>query len=121
MFAEAEFSISGNVGDIRQVGTALKISICANCRRKDDRGNWVDDPHWNSVTVWRESTQKYIQNHVRVGDQVRATGIMRDRTYEHEGETRYTTDRIALRLGRFGAKRDGDAAGEDGQDDQMPD
>jgi hypothetical protein len=29
--------------------------------------------------------------------------------------------RIALRFGRFGAKRDGDAGGEEGQDDPMPD
>ena len=120
MFAEATFDITGNVGQIRQVGTALKVSICANYRRKDDRGNWVDDPHWNTVTIWSEQIQKYIRNHVRVGDQVRARGVMRDRTYEQEGETRYATDRTVLRFGRFSAKRDGDADTPDGEDDRIP-
>lgn len=120
MFTEATFDITGHVGQIRQHGTALKVNICANYRRKDDRGNWIDDPYWNGVTIWSEQIQKYIRNHVRVGDLVRAKGVMRDSSYEHEGETRYTTDRTVLRFGRFGAKRDGDAGGTDGADDQTP-
>lgn len=110
MFAEATFSITGNVGQVRQVGSTTKVSIASNYSRKDNRGTWVDDPHWNTVTIFHEPTQKYIRDYVRKGDLVRVTGVMREGKYEAEGETRYTHDLISLRFGRLSGKREDSGA-----------
>jgi single-stranded DNA-binding protein len=106
MYGEATFSIIGNVGQIRQAGSTTKVSICANYSRKDNRGNWADDPHWNTVTVFHEPTQKFIREYVRKGDMVRVTGVMREGRYDKDGETVFTHDLISLRFSRLGPKRE---------------
>ena len=38
----AEFTIIGRVGEIRQVGTTLRVNIASSFSRKDNRGEWVE-------------------------------------------------------------------------------
>ena len=106
MYGEATFSIIGNVSQIRQAGSTLKVSICANYRRKDSVGTWIDDPHWNTVTVFHEPTRNFIRDYVRKGDMVRVIGVMREGRYEKDGETVFTHDLISRSFSRLGPKRE---------------
>jgi single-strand DNA-binding protein len=57
----AEFTIIGRVGEIKQVGTTMRVSIASSYSRKDNRGEWVERTRWNEVTVFGESTRGYIE------------------------------------------------------------
>ena len=57
----AEFTIIGRVGEIRQVGTTLRVNIASSYSRKDNRGEWVERTRWNEVTVFGESTRGYVK------------------------------------------------------------
>ena len=41
----AEFQIIGRVGKVKEVGSTLRVSICANYPAKDKHGEWQDNPH----------------------------------------------------------------------------
>jgi len=83
----AEFTIIGRVGEIRQVGTTLRVSIASSYSRKDNRGEWVERTRWNEVTVFGEST--------------RSSGSMGQTKWEKDGETFYGVTLAAERIERL--------------------
>lgn len=85
----AEYHIIGRVGSVRSAGSALKVSIAAEYGRKDDKGEFESKPFWNTVTVFREPTVKWIKENVTPGDVVMARGTMRQTSYEKEGAMQY--------------------------------
>ena len=97
----AEFQIIGRVGKVKEVGSTLRVSICANYPVKDKNGEWQDNPHWNEVVIFQESTQGYVTKHINAGDLVFARGRVRQGSYEKEGETRYTVDLICSDFSRL--------------------
>jgi hypothetical protein len=104
----AEFQILGQVVRSAQVGKATKVTVAANYQIKDG-DQWVDDPHYNTVTIFNERTQKYITDHIGIGDLVHARGRMRQGSYEKSGETIYTVDMVCdefSRLARSSSQRD---------------
>jgi single-strand DNA-binding protein len=96
----AEFQILGQVVRSAQVGKATKVTLAANYQVKDG-DQWVDDPHYNTVTIFNERTQKYITDHIGTGDLVHARGRMRQGSYEKNGETVYTNDLICDEFSRL--------------------
>jgi single-stranded DNA-binding protein len=66
----AEFTIIGRVGEIRQVGTTLRVNIASSYSRKDNRGEWVERTRWNEVTVFGESSLGYVRRNIVKGDLV---------------------------------------------------
>jgi hypothetical protein len=60
----AEFTIIGRVGEIRQVGTTLRVNIASSHSRKDNRGEWVERTRWNEVTVFGESSRGYVKRNI---------------------------------------------------------
>lgn len=104
----AEFNIIGRVSRFTKLGAVVKIDIAANYGKKDKNGDWKDDAYWNSVTIFDESAQAYIEKHVGKGDLVFARGRLRQNRYEKDGATVYTVDLIANDFSRL-AKASEDA------------
>ena len=109
----AEFTLIGRIGKITANGSATRLSIASNYRRKGKDGQWSDDTHWNQVVVFTESTRKYIDEHLKAGDLVMARGRVRQSSYEKNGETRYGVDLICTSFGLLAAKQPAQAQTED--------
>ena len=97
----AEFTIIGRVGEIRQVGTTLRVNIASSYSRKDNRGEWVERTRWNEVTVFGESTRGYIRRNIVKGDLVFTSGSMGQTKWEKDGETFYGVTLAAERIERL--------------------
>ena len=82
----AEYTIVGRVGKITEAGPTLKISIAAEYGRKDEGGEFRQNTFWNTVTVFREGTIKWLKDNVRPGDIVCAKGTIRETSYDKNGE-----------------------------------
>ena len=94
MRGTAEFQTIGRVGRIAEVGSTLKINIASDYPRKNDQGDWDDNTHWNTVTIFNERTIAWIRKNVAIGDLVHARGRLRNGSYEKDGQTVYTVDLI---------------------------
>jgi single-strand DNA-binding protein len=88
----AEFQILGRIGKIREVGKTTRVSICANYAYKDRNGDTKDRPYWNELTIWSDSARKYVRDYAKAGDLVMARGILKQSSFEKNGETVYTVD-----------------------------
>ena len=97
----AEFTIIGRVGEIKQVGTTVRVSIASSYSRKDNRGEWVERTRWNEVTVFGESTRGYVKRNLVKGDLVFTSGSMGQTKWEKDGETFYGVTLAAERLERL--------------------
>jgi len=115
----AEFQIIGRVAKVKDVGSTLRVSICANYPVKDKQGVWQDNPHWNEVVIFQESTQGYVKKHIEQGDLVFARGRVRQGRYTKDGEERFTVDLICADFSRL-AKPSSEAASEAPSDDDIP-
>jgi len=98
----AEFTIIGNVGNVKTVGTTVYVSICSNYRKRDDKGKWVADPYWNDVTIFGKQSKAYAKKYLAPGDQVFARGRFRNGKYADKktGEIIYTTNVICTEISR---------------------
>ena len=86
----AEYEIVGRVGNVKVVGTTLRVSIAAEYGRKDNNGVFQSSPFWNEVTIFNENVIRWVKEHVKTGDLVRAEGTLRQTEYEgRNGETIY--------------------------------
>ena len=70
----AEFQIIGRIGQIKKVGTTLRVTIASGYPYKDDRGDWQERTRWNEITVFNDARQSYVQRNLKPGDLIRATG-----------------------------------------------
>ncbi len=103
----AEFQIVGRLGNIKKVGSTLRLTIAANYSYKDKNGNWVDDTHWNEIVIFQKTTQSYVEKHLRKGDLVHARGRIRQNSYQREdGERVYTVDLICNDFSRLAQAAD---------------
>jgi len=99
-----QFEIIGRIGEIDARPKVTLLSVCANYRRKGDDDEWQEDSHWNRVSVFSEGQRKHIADRAQVGDLVRIAGRLKDSSYERDGVTHYTTDRIVEEFGILAAK-----------------
>jgi len=88
----AEFQILGRVGKVSGVGQTTHVSICANYAFKDRNGDTKDKSYWNEITIWSESTRKYVRDYAKPGDLVVARGTLKQSGFEKDGEKVYTVD-----------------------------
>jgi single-strand DNA-binding protein len=96
----AEFTIIGRVSTTKALGKVTKVVIASNYRIKDE-DRWVEDTHWNEVTVFAKSTQAYIDEHVAKGDLVHVRGRIRQNSYERNGSRVFTVDLVATEFSRL--------------------
>lgn len=100
----AKFEIIGRIGEIDAKHKVTNISVCANYRRRGEGDQWIEDSYWNRVVIFSDGQRKYIDEKAQVGDLVRIAGRLRDTSYERDGTTHYTTDRIVEEFGVLAAK-----------------
>ncbi|SEF14919.1 Single-strand binding protein family protein [Rhizobiales bacterium GAS191] len=97
----AEFQIIGRVGQIKTVGSTVRVSLAANYPFKDKAGEWKDSTHWNEVTIFQDSMRGYVQKHLGKGDLVHARGRIKQNSYVKDNETRFTVDLICMEISRL--------------------
>jgi single-strand DNA-binding protein len=85
-----------------------KFSV-ATSRRWKDKGSddWKEETDWTNVSLWRsENLVPYLTK----GKQVYVEGRLQTRSYDKDGEKRYSTEVVAdevILLGGGGEKQDG--------------
>ena len=105
----AKHFTQGYVGKIKEVGTTLKISISSSYRQRNQNGDYEDRTYWNTVTVFDDKRMKFIRDHVSEGDLVQAEGMIREDSYEKDGEPVYTTLLVAQDFQLLSTKAQRDA------------
>jgi len=94
MYNEASFRLIGRIAKINRVGKTLRVNIASNYSVKGDDGKWDERTRWNTVTVFGKQAE-WVETKRVAGDLVLVEGNLEDRSYEKDGETVYTTDRLA--------------------------
>jgi len=97
----AEFTIIGRVGEIKQVGSTLRVSVASSFSRRDNSGEWVERTRWNEVTVFGEGTRGYVKRNIVKGDLIFASGSMGQTKWEKDGETFYGVTLACERIERL--------------------
>jgi len=72
-------------------GTAMTRFTVATSRRWKDKGTdeWKEETDWHTVVLWR---QENLGQYLTKGKQVYVEGRLQTRTYEKDGEKRYSTE-----------------------------
>ena len=85
----SEFQIIGRVGQIKEVGNTLRVTLAAEYGRTDDKGDFQKNTFWNEVTIFNEKRANWIRENVSPGDLAHARGTIRQTEYEKNGQTIY--------------------------------
>ena len=101
-----EFTIIGNVGNVRAFEKSTVVSVGAHLRRRDPNGEWKTITRWNQVTVFNPRTRDYIKNKITVGMLVMTRGYPEHTSYEKDGKTVYGTSLVATSFSSIEATRD---------------
>ena len=108
--------ITGNLTrdpELRHTGGGTPVClmrVAVNGRRKDQSGNWVDDPNFFDVTVWGglgENCNKYLGK----GRKVAVQGRLDWREWEGEGGKRQSVQIVANTVEFLGPKPEGGGSG----------
>ena len=91
----AEFQILGRVGKVKDFTGKTHVTLCANYGYTDRKTNErKEQPHWNEIVIFAESTRKYINDYCKPGDLVMARGRIKQNTREADGQKVYSVDLI---------------------------
>jgi single-strand DNA-binding protein len=88
----AEFQILGNIGSTKEVGTTVRVQVCASYAEKQEDGSYINRPAWNTVTIFGDR-RKYALGAAK-GDLVMVRGRIRQGCYERNGKKVYSVDLI---------------------------
>lgn len=103
----AEFQCLGRVGKIKQVGNVMIVSVAAEYGKRDATGDFQSNTFWNDVTIFKESTAKWISENINPGDLVHTRGTIRSTQYEKgNGEKAYGTTLAASEFSLLAKKQD---------------
>ena len=90
----------GNVGQEPEVKTLengtknAKFSLATTEKRKDTKGNWVDETTWHNLSVWGKPVD-IIEKYVNKGDKLSIEGRISNRSYEaKDGTKKYYSEII---------------------------
>ena len=84
-----EFKLIGRVGEIREVGATLRVSVASSFSRRDNSGEWIDRTRWNELTISSEATRGYVKRNLVKGDLIFTSGSLSQTKWEKDGETFY--------------------------------
>lgn len=104
--ANSSTYIVGNLGQEPELrftnsGQAVCQLSVAVTERFYDTGTkeWKDrEPNWYRVNCWRQLAENVVES-LHSGDRVIIVGDMQQRSYERDGETRYTWEMTARAIG----------------------
>ena len=114
----AEFTIIGRVGEIRQVGPTLRVSVASSFSRRDNSGEWIERTRWNELTVFGEGTRGYVKRNLVKGDLIFTSGSMGQTKWEKDGETVYGVTLACERIERLSKGPNHGEAQDQGQEAQ---
>jgi single-strand DNA-binding protein len=92
--------IIGNLGKDPELkhtssGTAVAtIAVATNERFKDKAGEWQDRTEWHQVVLWQRLAE-IAAEYLTKGKSVYIEGRLQTRSWEKDGEKRYTTEIVA--------------------------
>jgi single-strand DNA-binding protein len=117
----SEFTVIGRVGEIKQVGSTLRVSVASSFSRRDNSGEWVERTRWNEVTVFGEGTRGYVKRNIVKGDLIFTSGSMGQAKWEKDGETFYGVTLAFQRIERLSkGPNHGEENGQEAQDSRRP-
>ena len=117
----AEFTIIGRVGEIKQVGSTLRVSVASSFSRRDNSGEWVERTRWNEVTIFGEGTRGYVKRNIVKGDLIFTSGSMGQTKWEKDGETFYGVTLACERIERLSkGPNHGEDNGPEAQESRRP-
>ena len=95
----------GKDPEIREANGAkvASFSLATSERYKDRNGELHENVEWHNIVCWRnlaETCEKYVHK----GDKLYVEGKLRTRSYETNGEKRYTTEIVADKIEFCGSK-----------------
>jgi single-strand DNA-binding protein len=98
----AEFTVIGRVGEIKQVGSTLRVSVASSFSRRDNSG-------------------EYVKRNIVKGDLLFSSGSMGQTKWEKDGETFYGMTLACERIERLcKGPNHGEDNGADAQEGRRP-
>lgn len=112
-----EVTLVGHLGadaEVRETsnGTPVATLSVATSERWSDKGSgeMKEKTEWHRVVLFGKQAES-LRPYLVKGKLIHVGGSITYRTYEKDGETKYTTEIKARRLNLLGGKVDGDASG----------
>ncbi len=87
-----------------------EIGLAVNERRRDQNGNWIEDPNFFDVTVWGRSAE-VLQQFARKGSSILVEGRLKQDTWEQDGQKRSKVKVVADRILLMGSRDSGQGGG----------
>lgn len=97
----------------------VNMSVATDETWKDANGERKSRTEWHRVTIWNQALGKIAEQYLKKGSQVYLEGTIQTRSWEKDGETKYSTEIVLPKFGGaltlLGGKGDGAPA-----DDRQP-
>ena len=86
----------GKTPEIQKVGTSkdyalTKFPLATNENYKDKNGQWHENTQWHNLIAWGK-TAEHISLLISKGQEVMIEGRLVNKSYEKDGEKRFSTD-----------------------------
>lgn len=99
---------------IRHTASGVPVTtlrVANNGRRRDEAGNWADDPNFFDVVVWNKPAENAVE-YCKKGRQIAVNGRLAWRTWTaQDGSNRSTVEIVANDI-QYLAQPNGNAAGQ---------
>jgi single-strand DNA-binding protein len=96
----AEFHVLARVGRVATFDNGVtRTSVASNSYDVRD-GETIEYSHWNEVTVFNKDTSRFMTELVKPGDLMYMRGRIETRSYEANGDKKYSTELIATQVDR---------------------
>jgi single-strand DNA-binding protein len=80
------------VKNLTNGGAVANFSVATSEVWKDRDGEKKEKTEWHNIVVWNEKTIEFIEKYLKKGDLVRIEGKIQTRSWEKDGEKKYTTE-----------------------------
>ena len=86
------------------------VGLAVNERRKDQSGNWIEEPNFFDVTVWNRSAE-VVRDYTKKGSPLLVEGRLEQETWEQDGQKRSKVKVVADRIVLLGGRGDSGSSG----------
>ena len=79
---------------VKQAGEnnkVMNISIATNEKYTNNKGEKVEDTQWHNLVLWNGKAE-IVEKYCKKGSEIAVEGKLINRSYDHEGQTKYTTE-----------------------------
>jgi single-strand DNA-binding protein len=84
----------GNEPQIKTFDSGKKMasfSLATNEKYTNNKGEKVEDTQWHNIVVWGKKVE-LVESYLNKGSEIAMEGKLVNKSYEKDGETRYTTE-----------------------------